>query len=98
MMSYEIHGIIVNTDTQELVIDGEHIHLTTFEFKIFDLLARSPGHAFTRRAIIDSTQGDDSPTAEPAVNVHVASLRKKLGRCRELIETVRGVGFKMKEE
>lgn len=96
MMIYEIHGVIVNPDTRDLVVDGERAKLTPLEFKIFDLLARSPGHAFSRRAIIEAIQGDDSPTGEQAIDVHVASLRKKLGKFRDLIETVRSVGFQMK--
>lgn len=90
----------------ELTIDpGKHrvyvadqsIDLTATEFRILHHLARKPGWVFTRYQIVDLTLGDDADVTDRSVDVHVVSLRKKLGDAGNLIETVRGVGYRFKE-
>jgi two-component system alkaline phosphatase synthesis response regulator PhoP len=71
--------------------------LTNTEFRILRYLASRPGWVFTRNQIIRSVHGEDYPVTGRSVDVQVASLRKKLGDAGHLIETVRGVGYKMGE-
>ncbi|MDP3695030.1 MAG: winged helix-turn-helix domain-containing protein, partial [Desulfocapsaceae bacterium] len=65
-------------------------------FSILDLLARRPGWVFSRQQIIDGVRGYDYVITPRAVDVQVFGLRKKLGASGECIETVRGIGYRMK--
>ncbi len=83
---------------REVRVKGEQIQLTFTEFQILDLLAGRPGWVFTRYQIVDSVRGEDYPVTERAIDVHIVGLRKKLGECASYIETVRGVGYRFKED
>ncbi len=77
------------------------VDLTAAEFRILHFLARRPGWVFTRQQLIDAAQGDDvfvsdRYVADRSVDVHIVSLRRKLGPDGALIETVRGVGYRLK--
>jgi two-component system phosphate regulon response regulator PhoB len=77
------------------------VDLTAAEFRILRFLARRPGWVFTRQQLIDAAQGDDAFAGERfvtdrSVDVHMVSLRRKLGADGALIETVRGVGYRLK--
>jgi two-component system phosphate regulon response regulator PhoB len=61
------------------------------------LLARRPGRVFTRAQVVDAMHGPGYPVTDRSVDVHVVSLRKKLGTHGERIETVRGVGYRFRE-
>ena len=61
------------------------------------LLARRPGWVFTRQQIIDEAQGEDAAVTSRSVDVHVVAIRRKLGDAKDLIETVRGVGYRFKD-
>ena len=67
------------------------------EFGILHFLAKRPGWVFTRNQIIDNVRGDDYPVTDRSVDVQIVSLRKKLGPFSDLIETVRGVGYRFRE-
>ncbi len=77
---------------------GETIELTRTEFRILHLLARRPGWVYTRGKIVLGAQGSDVAVTDRSVDVHIVSLRRKLGECGRLIETVRGVGYRFKDE
>jgi len=79
-------------------IDGKALDLTNSEYKLLHFLARRPGWVFTRYQIVDALRGEDYPVTERAVDVQVVGLRKKLGESGILIETVRGVGYRFREE
>jgi len=81
----------------EVHVDGILIDVTLTEFRILHLLARRPGWAFTRSQIVDSVRGEDHDVTERSVDVHIFSLRKKLGSVEGQIETIRGVGYRFKE-
>ena len=70
--------------------------LTYTEFKVLHFLARRPGWVFTRYQIVDAVRGEDYAVTERAVDVQIVGLRKKLGEYGKYIETVRGVGYRMK--
>lgn len=83
---------------REVAVDGEAVELTFTEFQILDLLASRPGWVFTRYQIVDAVRGEDYPVTERAVDVHMVGLRRKLGDQGRLLETVRGVGYRFKDE
>ena len=81
----------------ELRLRGEAVDLSATEFAILELLMRNPGRVFARSGIIDAVRGPDYPVTERSVDVQILSLRKKLGDDGDLVETVRGVGYRLKD-
>jgi two-component system, OmpR family, phosphate regulon response regulator PhoB len=77
-------------------VEGRDLTLTPTEFRLLESLIRQPGRAFTRLQLIDAAIGGGSIVLERTIDVHVKSLRRKLGRA-ELIETVQGVGYRFRE-
>jgi two-component system phosphate regulon response regulator PhoB len=80
-----------------VVIEGSPADLTATEFRLLHLLARRPGWVFTRDQIVQGVHGDDYPVSDRSVDVQVVGLRKKLGPAGQFVETVRGVGYRLKE-
>lgn len=70
--------------------------LTRLEFRILALMVARPGRVYTRQQIIDATQGEDRLVTERTVDVQIVGLRKKLGDWAAHIETIRGVGYRVK--
>jgi two-component system, OmpR family, alkaline phosphatase synthesis response regulator PhoP len=81
----------------EVRVEGRKVELSATEFAILELLIRNPGWVFSRSRIIDSVKGRDYPVTDRAVDVQILSLRRKLGERGEDIETVRGVGYRLKD-
>ena len=75
-------------------IDGQQIPLTPTEFRILHFLARHPGWVYTRDQMIDATHGENFFVTDRAIDVQIVGLRKKLGESGNLIETVRGIGYR----
>ena len=73
------------------------ISLTATEFKILQLLARQPGRVFTRSQILSEARGENAMAFERSVDAHVRSVRKKLGKYRDLVETVHSIGYRFTE-
>ena len=90
-----IHGITIDPNRYEVLVEDEAIPLTVTEFSILELLARRPGWVFNRQQIIDGVRGYDYVITPRAVDVQVFGLRKKLGEAGKHIETVRGIGYRM---
>ena len=78
-------------------IDGQTIDLTPSEFRLLDTMMRQPGRAFDRSELIDSALGADTLVLERTIDVHIRSLRTKLGREANRIQTVRGIGYRFAE-
>ncbi len=89
----ELGPLRVARGAREVVVDGDEVELTQREFELLEYLVRHRGQVVTRDRLLESVWGFVSPGETRTVEVHVASLRKKLGR-PELIRTVRGVGYK----
>jgi two-component system phosphate regulon response regulator PhoB len=70
--------------------------LTPTEFRLLECLVRQPGRAFTRHQLMDAAIGDGAIVLERTIDVHIKTLRRKLG-AMDLIETVRGVGYRFRE-
>ncbi|MBJ7304247.1 MAG: DNA-binding response regulator [Planctomycetota bacterium] len=77
------------------VLDQE-LDLTPTEFRLLECLLRSPGRAFSRQHLMDSAIGEGAIVLERTIDVHIKTLRKKLG-AMDMIETVRGLGYRFKE-
>lgn len=89
--------LVMDPGRHEALVGDKRIDLTFTEFKTLYFLARRPGWVFTRYQIVDGAQGEDAAVTERSVDVHIASLRRKLGELGGMIETVRGVGYRLKE-
>ncbi|MGH8103399.1 MAG: response regulator transcription factor [bacterium] len=84
-------------DPQRFVarVEGKSIPLTATEFKILLILAGTPGKVFTREEILDRLWGTEKSVLDRTIDVHVKSLREKMGVCAHLLKTVRGIGYKL---
>jgi two-component system phosphate regulon response regulator PhoB len=96
--AYSRHGITLDTTAHETRVDGVPLPLTATEFSILSLLLRRPGWVFTRNQIINAVKGNDYPVTDRSIDVQIAGLRRKLGDAGRFIETVRGVGYRLKDE
>jgi two-component system, OmpR family, phosphate regulon response regulator PhoB len=86
----------IHVDAHEVHCGGQKVDLTASEFKLVLALVRNPGRVLTRQMLIDLVQGVGVAVVDRAIDTHVFGLRKKLGDCGDLIETVRGVGYRVK--
>lgn len=89
-------GLVLTPGQRRAELDGAELSLTAGEFDLLALLAARPGHVYTRAQIVARTKGDDYPVTDRAVDVQIVSLRRKLGVFGERLETVRGVGYRMR--
>lgn len=80
-----------------VTVDKEEIQLTSTEFKILTLLAQKPGHVFTREQFINNIQGENIFVTGRTIDTHIAGLRKKIGTAANMIETIRGIGYRFKD-
>jgi len=94
----EVGPIKLNLLTRELEIEGQAIELTTREFSLLEYLCRSPGRILSRTQIYERVWGYDFDPRTNLVDVYVGRLRKKLGAASEWLETVRGVGYRLRKE
>jgi two-component system phosphate regulon response regulator PhoB len=97
-MPVKAHDLVIHPGRHEVLCRGKPVDLTFTEFRILHFLARRPGWVFTRYQIVDGVRGPDYPVTDRSVDVQIVALRKKLGPCGKSIETVRGVGYRFKEE
>jgi two-component system, OmpR family, alkaline phosphatase synthesis response regulator PhoP len=89
--------ISLDSGRREVRVDGREVALSATEFSILEFLLRNPGWVFSRSQIIDAIKGKDYPVTDRAVDVQILALRRKLGQAGDLIETVRGFGYRMKD-
>ena len=92
-----IGGIEMNTRKHEVTVEGESVSLTLKEYELLKRLMKNPGIVMTRDCLLEDIWGYDFDGETRTVDVHVRTLRQKLGSCGEKIETVRGVGYRMSE-
>ena len=87
-------GITLSPSRREVAVDGNEIKLTLREFDLLEYLMCKPGIVFSREALLQSVWGWDFDGGSRTVDVHVQTLRQKLGDHASCIETVRGVGYR----
>ena len=93
-----IHGIEIDHGRHEVFCNGKLVDLSATEFLVLSFLASNPGWVFSRSQIITAVKGDDYPVTDRSVDVQILGIRKKLGELGNNIVTVRGVGYKMKDD
>lgn len=92
-------GQIQMDTVQHIVLsDGKRVELTLKEYELLRKFMENPGKAFTRDQLRISVWGDEYASETRTVDVHVGTLRTKLGRCGDYIKTVRGVGYRLEAE
>ena len=92
-----VHELDIDPGRRSVLAGGKPIELTFTEFQVLLILARRPGWVFTRTQIVDAVRGSDYPVTDRSVDVQIVGLRKKLGSFGKYIETVRGVGYRFRE-
>ncbi len=90
-------GVVIDRHSHRALYRDEELPLTPTEFRLLEVLLRQAGRAFTRFELMDAAIGEDAVVLERTIDVHIKSLRKKLGDASDLIETVRGVGYRFHE-
>jgi two-component system phosphate regulon response regulator PhoB len=78
-------------------LNEKKLHLTPTEFRLLECFLREPGRAFTRSQLLDVSMGNASFVLERTIDVHIRTLRTKLEAARDLVETVRGVGYRFRD-
>jgi DNA-binding response OmpR family regulator len=90
--------LVIDSLKHEVLLAGDEVRLTVTEFKLLRHLVRNPGRAFTRNELLDAVLGPDAFVIDRNVDVHIATLRKKLGDYGRCILTIRGLGYKLSEQ
>lgn len=90
-------GVMVDRERHRVTIDERPLDLTPSEFGLLAALLRQPGRVFSRSELIDAALGGDSLALERTIDVHIRSLRKKMGAHAVLVETVRGIGYRFRD-
>jgi two-component system alkaline phosphatase synthesis response regulator PhoP len=93
----KIHDLTIDPARCEVLVESRPVTLTFSEFNILYTLARRPGFVFTRYQIMEAVHGGDHIVTERAVDVQITYLRRKLGAGKDYIETIRGVGYRLKD-
>ena len=90
----------ISLDVQNYTVkkDNKVIHLTLKEFELFALLMKNPNRVFTRQELLNQVWGEHFVGETRTVDVHIGTLRTKLGDASHLIKTIRGVGYRLEEE
>ncbi len=90
-------GVTLDKVRHRAAVKGRELELTPTEFRLLECLLRQPGRAFTRQQLMDFAIEEGAVVLERTIDVHIKSLRRKLGEESEFIETVRGVGYRFRE-
>lgn len=90
-----MENLILNKDSHEVTVDGQSKDLTYSEFKMLEMLIANQGRVLSRKQITSFIQGEDVVVAGRTIDTHISSLRKKIGRYGDQIETIRGVGYRI---
>lgn len=90
-------NIRIDRIKHRVLVGDSAVDFTPSEFRLLETLARQPGRAFDRNELIESALGDDTLVLERTIDVHIRSLRKKLGESSKYIQTVRGIGYRFLE-
>jgi two-component system phosphate regulon response regulator PhoB len=90
-------GVSIDKIKHRACVDGEELDLTPTEFRLLECMLRQPGRAFTRTQLMDSAIEEGALVLERTIDVHIKSLRRKIGSACDYIETVRGVGYRFRE-
>jgi DNA-binding response OmpR family regulator len=90
-------AIRIDPARHEVTVDGKEERFTATEFRLLYFLASRPGRVYERDILLRRVLGDDAIRVDRNIDVHIRAIRKKLGEHRDVIETVRGVGYKFRD-
>lgn len=91
-----VDGIEIDRTQHMVKLRGEELPLTLTEFRLLWTLARQQGRTFSRNELLDCCRGEDANSMERTIDVHIRALRKKLLDHAELVETIRGIGYRFR--
>jgi DNA-binding response OmpR family regulator len=94
----KIGPISIDMDRHIVKVEGEIVALTLTEFRLLVALASARGRVLARNQLIDRAMGVNTVVTDRTIDVHLASLRKKLGEARDYLHTVRGIGYRLLSE
>ena len=93
--SLKLEGLVLNPDEHTVTVDGERVILTYKEYELLHLFLSQPGIAFTREQLLSSVWNAEYLGETRTVDMHIRTLRQKLGNYGHIIETVRNVGYRL---
>ncbi len=94
----ECDGLIIDIERHLVIVDGETVSsFTATELKLFHFLAFNAGRVFTRDHLLSRVMGEESFVVDRNIDVHIQAIRKKIGRERKIIETIRGIGYRFRD-
>jgi len=93
----EAGGLVVDMDARRVAVDGKPLSLRRKEYELLILLMENKGRLLSKDAIVDALWKDEAIVTNNTLSVHVRNLREKLGRCRDMIETLVGEGYRFAE-
>jgi two-component system alkaline phosphatase synthesis response regulator PhoP len=93
-----VKGLVIDPGRHEVRASGELVTLTATEFKLLHQLASQPGRAYSREQLLNRIVGEGVVVVDRNIDVHIRSVRKKLGELGELIQTIRGVGYRFVDD
>ena len=91
-------SLTIDMARRSVTCAGEPVVLTATEFRLLQYFASHSGHVFSRAQLIDGAMGRDVTVEDRTIDVHITGLRKKLGNCGDWIETVRGFGYRFRDD
>lgn len=95
---YEYAGLRLDVSRHEVSFKGKAVSLTSKEFRILQALLSTPGRVLTRESILSRVWGEETHVIDRTVDVHIAKLRQKIPFLSEAIETVKDLGYKLRED
>jgi two-component system phosphate regulon response regulator PhoB len=90
-------GLVIDIGKHMVTVDGQPVTFTATELRLLHFLASHPGRVFARDQLLSRAIGDHAVVIDRNIDVHVGAIRRKLGTCREMLETIRGVGYRFKD-
>jgi two-component system phosphate regulon response regulator PhoB len=94
----EFAGLVIDRTRHEVLVRGGPVTFTPTELRLLHFLGSHPGRVFTRDQLLSRAIGEHAVVLDRNIDVHVRSIRRKLGEERERLETVRGVGYRFRDE
>jgi DNA-binding response OmpR family regulator len=89
--------VVIDAARHEVLVAGKPAVFTATELRLLHFLASQPGRVFTRDQLLSRVIGEDAAVIDRNIDVHIRSIRKKIGEHRDLIETIRGVGYRFRD-
>ncbi len=89
--------IVIDNVRHKVQVKGQEVELTATEFRLLEALAKRPGAVLSRSRLLEAAGADEAMVYDRTIDAHIKSLRRKLGRAKDYIETVRGVGYRFAE-